>query len=91
MLKDFRFEQKRRPISFIEHEASECVVRFTYEGKSGFNAPVRLRSIFFPHGDVNYTINMADNVAGWSDEVNRGFESVLASVEFVELTDLRVG
>ncbi len=89
LLKDFRFEQRAKAITFAGHDASECVVRFTYEGKNGFTEPVRLRSIFFPRGEVNYTINMGDNLAGWSDEVTQKFESVLASVEFVDSPAVR--
>jgi hypothetical protein len=84
LLRDFTFEKPPAPVSFIGHDASECVVRFRYEGTSGFTAQVRLRSIFFPRGKVSYTINMADNAnEGWDEEVTEAFESVLASVEFV--------
>jgi hypothetical protein len=84
LLRDFSFEESPHPVSYIGHTASTCVVRFTYENKNGAIAPLRLRSMFFPHGDVSYTINMADNaVKGWDSTVTTAFDSLLASVEFV--------
>ena len=84
LLRDFSFEEPPKPVSFIGHDASECVVRFTYEGKSGVVEPVRLRSIFFPHGNVSYTINMGDSVnQGWNNEVATAFEFILASIGFI--------
>lgn len=84
LLRDFSFEEAPRLVSFIGHDASRCMVRFTYEGKGGVKEPVRLRSMFFPRGNVSYTINMADKAdQGWGNEVITAFESVLASVEFI--------
>lgn len=84
LLRDFSFEESPRLVPFIGHEASQCIVRFTYEGTGGVKEPVRVRSIFFPRGNVSYTINMGGK-ADWDSDDNAivAFESVLASVEFI--------